>query len=152
MPFWIKFYKTIFKRSIWKFFEKAFVPSLLFWENRSLSPASSPYLPFWVDLGLNVDQTFYKLDTITLPTFKEIRCVRCCRLPSWAIDPSQLKDQLFCHKWKKRQEQVWESISWFLDHESLVELNRILLKYLLLSHVDIQEGSRKYNAKLTFKG
>ena len=97
---------------------------LLFWEGSSHPPVSSRNLPFWDYSGLNVrslwifqvDHIFYKLNEKIVAASNEIRCMRCSRLPSlsWPVDPCQRKHELCWHKWKKRQESVWESIQFVI--------------------------------------
>ena len=40
---------------------------------------------------------------------------------------------------------------WFLNHKSIVELNRLLLKFVLLRQVDIQKSSLKSNARFAVR-
>ena len=93
---------------------------LLFWGDSFCPFVSSWNLLFSDDPALNVtflwilqfNHIFYKLSVKTLAVSNKIRCLHCFGLSSssWAVDSCQLKNRLFCLKWKKHQEQVWGSI------------------------------------------
>ena len=136
---------------------------LLLWEVSSCPPVFSLNLLFWDDPELNVRSlfilqvslTFYKLTVKTLAVSKLGGC-RCC---SWspslslAIDPSQQKT-LFV--WALVKEVpgtgLWiNTVCNFQTRKSVVQLNRMLWKFLLLCQ-GIQENSHKDNVKSNFLG
>ena len=134
----------------------AYVPTLPFCKDGSRSPVSPSNVSFCDYPGLNVrllwtfqvDHTFYKLDVKIVAASNEIRFVRCSRLTSYH------EHELLSHKRKKCQEWVWESIQFviFSAIKSAIKLNRLLLEFLMLSNIDIQESSREDNAKFIFIG
>ena len=62
------------------------------------------------------------------------------------------KAQIVLAQAKNHQERNWESIQFaiFKSSKFAVELNRVLLEFLLLCHVHIQESSPEENAKFNF--
>ena len=124
---------------------------------RGRPPVSSWNLLFWDDPGLNVkhlwifqvDHTFYKLHVKILATSNKITCVHCSWPPclSWAVDLCQQKHLAKeVRRISLRINTVWN----FESIKSAVELNRLLLKLVLLYQVHIQESSCEDNTKLNF--
>ena len=106
-----------------------------FWEYSSRPPVSFQNFPFWVSPGLNISDfyEFFMLITLFINSMWKswllvtilASCVRCSRLLSWAVDPCQRKQELFCHKQKKRQGRVRESIQFVIFKQWKVLCNWI---------------------------
>ena len=124
------------------------------WKEWLLLPVSSWNLLFWDYSGLNVrslwifqvNSNFCKPDVKILIDNDKIRCMHCSRQPSYHKHYFFVTSEE-AHKMSLRINIVYI----FSTMKSAVELNKLLLKFLLC-HMYIQESSCEESARFNFLG